>query len=299
MPLLTKKVSDMAFGVDYSSSRPSHAALKTAGVEFAGRYIGSQVRKAGRDAKWLSPSEATALHSDGLDIVLIFETSAERADGGRAAGLADAKTAVDELAYCGAPANSVVFFAVDFDTTVGPLITGYFKAVAEVLGLARVGAYGGYRVIKALFDAHLITYGMQTYAWSAGKWDVRAQIQQYSNGRTIGGADVDYNRAMKPDFGQWPAKTVQPPAPKPKPVPAPPKWPGRYLFYDKKKPLMHGSDVEWVQKRLNAHGAKPRLAGDGVYGTHTRDEIEVFQKAHKLLKDGVVGEKTWTALGKS
>jgi hypothetical protein len=289
MPLLAKGVGDMAFGVDFSSSRPSHAALKTAGVKFAGRYIGSQVRKAGRDAKWLSPSEATSLHGDGFDIVIIFETSAKRAEGGRAAGLADAHTAVAELAYCGAPANTVVYFAVDWDAEVGPLITAYFKAVAEVLGLARVGAYGGYKVIKALFDAHLITYGMQTYAWSAGKWDSRAQLQQYNNGRTIGGASVDYDRAMKPNFGQWPAKVTPAPPPQPKP------WPGRYLKVA--SPLMHGSDVTWTQQHLNTHGAKLKV--DSEYGTKTRDAVKVFQRAKKLTVDGIVGKATWTALGKS
>lgn len=30
------------FGLDYSSARPSHAAMKTAGVKFVCRYIGSQ-----------------------------------------------------------------------------------------------------------------------------------------------------------------------------------------------------------------------------------------------------------------
>jgi hypothetical protein len=282
----------MTFGVDYSGGRPSHAALKTAGVKFTGRYIGSQVRKAGRDAKWLSPTEATSLHGDGLDIVIIFETSAKRADGGRAAGLADAHTALAELAYCGAPANSVVYFAVDWDAEVGPLITAYFKAVAEVLGLARVGAYGGYKVIKALFDKGLITYGFQTYAWSGGKWDSRAQLQQYDNGRTIGGASVDYDRAMKANFGQWPAKTIPPPDPKPK------AWPGRYLKYVKSEPLMHGSDVSWVQQHLTAKGHK--VEDDGKYGKLTAAAVGAFQKASKgkLTVDDIVGEKTWTALGK-
>jgi hypothetical protein len=290
MPLLTKGATDMTFGVDYSSGRPAHAALKAAGAKFAGRYVGSTIRGTGRSAKWLTPGEAVALHGDGLDIVVIFETSAKRADGGRAAGLADAHAAVAELAYCGAPANTAVYFAVDWDTDVGPLITAYFKAIAEVLGLARVGAYGGFRVIRALFDAHLITYGMQTYAWSNGQWDARAQIQQYSNGRTLGGASVDYDRAMRADFGQWPAKAIPPP-PKPKP------WPGRYLKVT--TPLMHGSDVTWVQQHLNTHDASPKVKADGEYGTKTREAVKTFQHAKKLTADGIVGPSTWAALGKS
>jgi hypothetical protein len=201
----------MAFGIDYSDARPSHAAMKAAGVRFVCRYIGSTVRAAGRDSKWLSPAEARSLHADGFDLAVVFETGAQRADGGRAAGLADARTASAELAYCGLPDDLPVYFAVDYDATVGPLITAYFTAVAGVLGLKRVGAYGGYKVIKALFDAHLITYGWQTYAWSGGQWDDRAQLRQYSNYRMVGGVSVDYDRSIYDDFGQWRAAGPTPP----------------------------------------------------------------------------------------
>lgn len=200
----------MAFGIDFSDSRPSHAAMKTAGVRFVVRYVGSKVHGSGRDAKWLSPAEATSLHKGGFDLVAVFETTAQRADGGRSAGLADAHTAVAELAYCGLPAALPVYFAVDWDTTVGPLITAYFNAIAEVLGRKRTGAYGGYHVIKALLDKKLITYAWQTYAWSGDSWDGRNHLEQYSNGRRIGGADVDYDRSKKSDFGQWRASA--PPA---------------------------------------------------------------------------------------
>lgn len=276
-------MSENLFGVDYSSARPSHAAMRTAGVRFVCRYIGSQVQGTGRSTKWLSPAEAASLHADGFDVVVVFETTANRADGGREAGLADAHTAVAELAYCGLPADLPVYFAIDFDTTVGPLITAYFRAVAEVIDLKRVGAYAGYKVIKALFDAKLITYGWQTYAWSAGRWDSRTHIEQYSNNRSVAGASVDYDRAMKTDFGQWPAK------PLPKPAP---KWPGRYLKLA--SPFMHGSDVHYVQQRLDAHGWELKV--DGQYGPKTRDAVRTFQDHHKLTDDGEVGPLTWRAL---
>lgn len=286
----------MTFGVDYSSSRPAHAALKTSGVTFVCRYIGSQVRGTGRSAKWLTPSEAASLHASGFGIVAVFESTAQRAEGGAAAGTADARAAIAELAYCGAPADLPVYFAVDYDTTVGPNITAYFKAAAAVLGLKRVGAYGSEKIVKALFDAHLVTYGWQTYAWSGGKWDPRAQIQQYSNGRTIGGASVDYDRAMHADFGQWPAKTVTPPPPKPAPAPKPKPWPGRLLKVA--SPMTHGSDVTWVQQRLNAHKAKPAVVVDGYYGPKCGTAVKAFQKSKKLTADGIVGKATWAALSK-
>jgi hypothetical protein len=277
----------MTFGLDYSGGRPSHTAMKTAGVAFVCRYIGSQVRSTGRSTKWLSPLEANDLHLDGFAIVVVFETTAQRAEGGATAGTADAHTAVAELAYCGLPADLPVYFAVDYDTTVGPHITAYFTAIAKVLGLKRVGAYGGYKVIKALFDAELITYGWQTYAWSGGHWDGRAHLQQYSNNKTIGGASVDYDRAMKPEYGQWPAAGTPTPAVKP--------WPGKLLKLT--SPLTHNADVKWVQPHLNSHGAK--LTVDSEFGPKTRDAVKAFQRAKKLEADGIVGKLTWTALGKS
>lgn len=193
----------MAFGLDYSDARPSHAAMKTAGVRFVMRYIGSSNHTASRHPKFLTPAEAAALHADGFDLGVVFETEANRADGGRAAGLADARLAVAELAYCALPAGMAVQFAVDYDATVGPLISAYFAAINEVIGVARTGAYGGYHVVKALRDKGLIGRSWQTYAWSGGQWDPRNDLEQYSNNQRVGGGDVDFNRSMRDDFGQW------------------------------------------------------------------------------------------------
>lgn len=193
----------MAFGLDYSDARPSHGAMKTAGVRFVMRYIGSSNHTASRHPKFLTPAEAASLHGAGFDLGVVFETAAARADGGRAAGLADARLAVAELAYCGLPAGMAVQFAVDYDATVGPLISAYFAAINEVIGVARTGVYGGYRVVKALRDKGLVGRSWQTYAWSGGRWDPRNDLEQYSNNQRVGGGDVDFNRSMKDDFGQW------------------------------------------------------------------------------------------------
>lgn len=277
------------FGVDYSSGRPSSTALESAGVKFVARYIGSTVHGTGRSSKWLTAAEAKAHHDAGRAVVVVFETTAQRAESGHSAGIADAHTAVAELAYCGLPADLPVYFAVDYDTTVGPNVTGYFQGVASVLGLARTGAYAGYKVIKALLDKKLIAWAWQTYAWSGGKWDDRAHLQQYSNNHTIGGASVDYDRAMKTNYGQW-SPAGPPPAPQPK------AWPGRYL--EVKSPMMHGSDVKWVQQHLNSHGASPKVTVDSEYGPKTRDAVKAFQKKQHLEVDGVVGPKAWAALAK-
>ena len=60
----------------------------------------------------------------------------------------------------------------------------------------------------------MIKWGWQTYAWSGGNWDKRAQLQQYSNDRTVGGVSVDYDRSTVDFFGQW-TKTAPVPTPSP------------------------------------------------------------------------------------
>ena len=209
----------MAFGLDYSDARPGHTAMKTAGVRFVMRYIGSSNHTASRHPKFLTRAEAAALHADGFDVGVVFETTAGRADGGRAAGLADVDLAIGELAYCGLPSDLPVYFAVDYDAEVGPKISAYFAAIAEVIGVARTGAYGGYRVVKALRDKDLTGKSWQTYAWSWNsakqrtEWDPRNDLEQYSNNQRVGGGDVDFNRSMKADFGQWRAGASPSPTP--------------------------------------------------------------------------------------
>ena len=51
-----------------------------------------------------------------------------------------------------------------------------------------------------------------------------------------------------------------------------------------------GSDVAEVQTKLG-------LEADGRFGSVTQDAVEQFQADHDLDPDGVVGPKTWEALG--
>ncbi|WP_269503719.1 N-acetylmuramidase family protein [Burkholderia sp. IMCC1007] len=55
-----------------------------------------------------------------------------------------------------------------------------------------------------------------------------------------------------------------------------------------------GSDVSYLQARLNAAGA--RLDPDGIFGDDTREAVAAFQRSHGLVDDGVAGSKTWGAL---
>lgn len=57
-----------------------------------------------------------------------------------------------------------------------------------------------------------------------------------------------------------------------------------------------GDEVADLQALLNAmYGADLEI--DGVFGAKTEAAVKTFQKAHGLYADGIVGPKTWAALG--
>lgn len=51
-----------------------------------------------------------------------------------------------------------------------------------------------------------------------------------------------------------------------------------------------GADVKMLQGKLN-------LIADGFFGAITEEAVKAFQLAHGLTADGVVGARTWAALG--
>lgn len=190
-------------GVDYAwAPHPSPAALRAAGTRFAARYSSTD------PSKDLTRDEANALAAEGIWSVLVRESAAKRAAAGRAAGATDAQAALRTADACGMPTSRPLYFAVDFDAEP-TTVAAYFQGVASVIGVARTGVYGGYRVVKYLLDHGLVAWAWQTTAWSAGRWDPRAHIRQGAT-QTIGGADCDLNTALTADYGQWmPGKTPQ------------------------------------------------------------------------------------------
>ena len=61
-------------------------------------------------------------------------------------------------------------------------------------------------------------------------------------------------------------------------------------------PFTKGDRVRWVQERLNAKGASPRLTADGVWGPNTDEAFRAFQKRSHLEVDGICGPKSHAAL---
>ena len=188
------------FGVDYAWGRPGVAALRRAGATFACRYLSHDTT-----GKNLTRAEADDLSGAGIWVVVVWESTAQRPLAGRSAGVADARDAAAQAKACGMPDDRPIYFAADWDAAASQQdeINAYLDGAASVIGRDRVGLYAGYGPTKRAFDAGKITYGWQTYAWSGGRWDARAQLQQYSNDHTVNGVGVDYDRGMKSDYGQW------------------------------------------------------------------------------------------------
>lgn len=203
----------MARVVDYAWGRPSIESLKAAGAVAVCRYLSWLP-----NGKCLSLSEANYLRSNGIDVVSNWEYYGDWEhdySGGYDKGRLHATEAARQHLACGGPPGRPIYFSTDYkppDYQL-PTIAAYYKGVASVIGWARTGAYGGYGLIKYLFDANVIRWGWQTYGWSYFRdvpeedpylhWDPRAQLRQVKNGVNIGGVDCDLDDSMAADFGQW------------------------------------------------------------------------------------------------
>jgi hypothetical protein len=189
-------------GIDYAWARPSVSGMKAEGFTFAARYLSHDTT-----GKNLSAGEAHALKAAGIDVVVVWEGGATAALGGYSQGVSDAQAAEGQAKADGMPSGRPIYFAVDFDATSGQegAIGSYFDGVASVLGRGRTGAYAGFYVIQHLFNAGKIKYAWQTYAWSYGNWDSRAQLRQVLNDISAGGSSncCDKDQAVAADFGQW------------------------------------------------------------------------------------------------
>ena len=221
--------------IDFSTARPSITDLKNAGVTSVGRYLGWDGVSGYPDTgKNLTRAEADLYLRSGISIFLVFEYLASAPALGAEQGSKDGTLAKEQLAQVGAPVTACVYFAVDYDTPdyapglpntpenamakLGP-IGEYFAAIKRLNAGYRIGVYGGYWVVKRLFDAGLVTMAWQTVAWSGGNVDHRASIMQTTGKSLVSGADPDVHQERGDDWGQWPAPGTPPLPQAPNPQP--------------------------------------------------------------------------------
>lgn len=187
-------------GLDYSAGRIPGTAIRDAGYKFVMRYLWFP----GQQHAYLNPEEARDLRAAGVAIGPIFESTAERAAQGYAAGAADAHTAAEQLADVGAPADQAIYFTVDFDAPEGVqgAINDYFRGAASVVGVDRVGCYSGFFPLARLLNGGLTRYGWQTLGWSGGNREPRAALFQNGNVTSVAGVKCDINELTGP-AGLW------------------------------------------------------------------------------------------------
>lgn len=190
----------MIEGVDYSTDRPDPHGLYEVGKRFAARYVGP-----GTSDKHLTIGEAQALAAAGVSIVAVAEGAEAGLLGGFGIGVDWAIMADSHAKACGMPASRPIYFAVDFDCTEAqwPRVADALDGAASVLGVNRVGVYGGIRVIEWAARDRVASWFWQTYAWSGGQWSDRAHVQQYRNNVSLVGGTVDLDRSYVNDYGQW------------------------------------------------------------------------------------------------
>ena len=181
-----------AYGIDFAWRRVKARAARKMGARFAASYLSTAASK-----NW-TRAMIHAYHAAGLATVCVWETSATRALARYAAGRTDARAALIQEQALGVPASKPIYFAVDFNESADQAraVASYFRGVNSVLGVKRTGGYGGYWTIRRLFKAGLIRFGWQTSVWSGGRWDRRAQLQQYAYYSAY-----DWDRAMTSAYG--------------------------------------------------------------------------------------------------
>lgn len=187
-------------GVDYAFSRPNINLLAAAGKHFACRYGG-----AGSSTKHLTLTEAQALNAAGIEIVANVEGAADGLLGGFNAGVSWARLADSHFRSCGMPPDRPIYLSVDFNvsSTQWPAVANSLRGAASVIGLNRVGVYGGRRAVEWARRDGVARWFWQTYAWSSGVWAPGNHIEQYLNGVNLAGGNVDLDRALTTDYGQW------------------------------------------------------------------------------------------------
>jgi peptidoglycan hydrolase-like protein with peptidoglycan-binding domain len=260
----------MILGLDYAGGRPGGAAISAHGYQFVVRYLSDG--GPGLPGKLLTAAEYRDLQIAGIAVVCNWETSATRMLGGRAAGHADAQTASGVCQSLGHPSDRPIYFSADWDVAPGQqgAVDDYLRGVAEVIGLARAGVYGGYWVVKRCLDNGTARWGWQTGAWSGGNVDPRIHLYQRIGYVSVGGVQCDVNEARQLDFGQCLSSgPVTPP---------PPAGPGPESI-----PLMNYGETSDEIKHLQSwcNGMFPAYSHinpvSGYYGDQTTAVIKEFQ----------------------
>lgn len=180
--------------------------LAAAGNRFAARYLVPPTYA----WKRLTRSEAEAISKAGMQIVSVFETSANRPAGGAASGRADGAAAYREALEIGQPIGSAIYYAVDYDAAPQDYeaIEAYLLAAASQTPGYAAGVYGSFAVVEEMAKRRACVHFWQTYAWSHGKRSDHANLYQHRNNVQVAGILVDLNESFGNEGG-WSLQHAQ------------------------------------------------------------------------------------------
>jgi len=225
--------------------------LKAAGVKTVGRFYDREYGKGIGESCYHSPTkvlskvELAAIEDAGLSVVTIFQhcnadcmnfnvDNPATADKGRR----DATATIQLAADLGQPANTPIYFGIDFNPVqygsckiptdrVWLSVETYFKQINEVFARTRwqVGIYGSGRTCRLLKEKKLATYFWlsaslaheeQNEFFNSGEWHIfqnRIDIQkdytkkgdEFIDTNVINPSELEGN-PNGPYFGQWTTK---------------------------------------------------------------------------------------------
>ncbi len=181
----------MSTVVDYSFARPSPAAIKSVAIG-AMRYL------SGGGSKDLTASERDALFAVGLEVGLVWETSATRMNGGYDAGLVDSGAANAEADRLGFPSDRPIYAANDQNACTDTHVA-YMRGFRDA-GPRPVGPYGN----TTLIDRCTVELGCR-YGWKVSTWGPptgnACLVQEANWAPPLPGTDA--NSVHRDDWGQW------------------------------------------------------------------------------------------------
>jgi hypothetical protein len=197
----------MTLGFDCATplTAATAAAFRADGYMFVARYLVPSGWKA------LSQEEVEVISDAGLQIISVFETTANRPLSGREGGLEDGalayRLAIDRKQLLG----STVYFAVDFDAIASQfnVIAEYLAAASEMLPGYNAGVYGSYTVVEEMGSRGVCSHFWQTYAWSRGKKSELRNVYQYENDIIAHGIGIDLNESYGNE-GWWNTNSLNP-----------------------------------------------------------------------------------------
>lgn len=241
------------------------ARVKAAGVRTIIGYLTTNT--AGE--KIVTPVEAQRVADAGLRLGLVFEVyggvgNFSHNDINTVNGLAHASFANRWAPLVGAPAGSVIWFAIDTDATtsqINALVVPYFKAIKATLDPKyRVGVYGCGAVCAVTLDN-----GSASVAWLSNAMGWNGSRAFLASGRhsllqklpaIIASIDTDPDviNPLKPDIGDFIPFAEAPAPPEPGPLVIP----------------MTPVNIAQLQRDLNRLPTTlPPLDADGDFGNKT------------------------------